>query len=68
MKFYLYKKGGGGRNKSVRYAEGGHNKYEVVLMRELEGGGGGGAKSFRPAIVQLSSPALPLINDQSLTS
>ena len=47
-------KGGGGR-KSVSYAEGGggHNKFEVVLTRELENlailmGGWGGGKMFPP--------------------
>ena len=51
MKFYPYRKEGGGEMLKGR----GTKSFEVVLTRELEvlaivivGGGGGGAKSFHP--------------------
>ena len=81
MKFYPYEKGGA--EKVLVMLKGGHKKfwgrfYPVAwCFSHIVGGarkvlpcleGGGGAKSFGPAIFPFCSPPLPVINDQSLTT
>ena len=66
MKFYPNEKGGGGAGKvlamlkgggdakSFHFLKGGHEKFYPVLRR-----GGGGTKSFGPAVFPLFSPPPP---------
>ena len=74
VKFYPYKKKGGGGRTSFSHAEGGRgrNSFEVVLTRELEVLAilmrwGGGVVLDTRLFHFVAPPPLHGINDQSLT-